>query len=74
MFSSPDVLKQLLIKNGRLALSHSCIDERNQALKLLLITFAVNLVVGLDLWARNRSSVICIVMSNTISSLAQRRI
>ena len=27
-------------------------DEKNQALKLLLVTFDVNLV-GLDLWARN---------------------
>ena len=31
----------------------SNIDEKNQALKLLLFTFDVNLVFGLDLWDRN---------------------
>ena len=55
---------------GVLALYHSCIDERNQALKLVLVTFAINFVVDLDLCARNRSIVICIVISvsNTTSN------
>ena len=43
------------------------LDGRIQALKLLLVAFAVNLVVGLDLWARNCSNVVCITTSNTIS-------
>ena len=48
---------------GVLALYHSCNDERNQAPKLVLVTFAINFVVDLDLWARNCSVVICIVIS-----------
>ena len=48
------------------------LDERIQALKLLLAAFAVNLVVGLDLWARNCSNVICITTSNTISVIQKR--
>ena len=31
----------------------SSLDEKNQVLKLLLVTFDVNLVVSLDLSARN---------------------
>ena len=53
-------------------------DERNQVLEILLLldTFAVNLLFGLDLCARNCSSVISvvsIVILNTIS-VTQRRI
>ena len=47
--------------------------DRNQSLKQLLVPFTINLVVGLNLWARNCSSVIYIVISNTIS-VTQRRI
>ena len=36
-------------------------------MKLLLVTFAVNVVVGLDLWAWNYSIVIRIIISNNIS-------
>ena len=52
---------------GVLALYYSCIDERNQAQKLLLATFSVYLLVALDLLALNCSSVICIAISNTNS-------
>ena len=34
------------------------IDGKNQALKLLLVTFNVNLVAALDFWAKGCSSVI----------------
>ena len=36
------------------------IDEKNQALKLLLVAFGVNLVSTLDFWAKECSSVIFI--------------
>ena len=36
-----------IIKNVRV-MALFCTDERNQALKLLLVTFAVTLVVGFD--------------------------
>ena len=44
-------------------------------IRLSLVTFAFSLVLDLDLWARNRSMVTCIVcrLSNA-SSLTQRRI
>ena len=47
------------------------IDEKNQTLKLLLVTPVVDLVLYLDLWARKCSSFIFIIMSNTISAAAR---
>ena len=35
----------------------SNIHEKNEALKLVLVPFDVNLLIGLDLWARNCSSI-----------------
>ena len=49
------------------------IHEKNQALKLLLVTDAVDLVLYLDLWARKCTSFIVFVISNAVS-VAERRI
>ena len=46
-------------------LTHNA-DEKNQALKLLLVTAAVDLVSELNLWARKCSSVIFFIISNTL--------
>ena len=43
----------LKILLSRCSKAVSNIDENNKALKLLLVTFHISLVVGLDLWARN---------------------
>ena len=47
------IWRSLNIFVRRCSKAASNIDEKNQALKLLLVTFDVNLVAGLDLWARN---------------------
>ena len=62
VFFSPGVLKR-----------SSNIDERSQALKLVLVTCVVSLVLYLDLRARTCSSVICILKLIPIS-ITQRHI
>ena len=47
------------------------IDEKNQTLKLLLVSLIVDVVLYLDLGARKCSSFIFIIMSNTISAAAR---
>ena len=59
-------------KIGPLSLDLSSIEEKNQALKLLLVTAAVNLVLYLDLWVKKFSSFIFTIISNTISVIAER--
>ena len=48
-------------------------DEKNQALKFLAVTDAVDWVLCLDLWSRKYASFIVIVISNAIS-VAEMRI
>ena len=61
------------LKNDPLSLNPYNIDKKNQVLKLLVVTAAVELVLSLDLSERKCSSIIFIVISNTISA-AERHI
>ena len=65
------VIKSFL-ENDPVSLEPYNIDKKNQVLKLLVVTAAVELVLYVDLSARKCSSFIFIVISNTISATERR--
>ena len=62
---SIDFLIKYFLKKTPSPLAHNT-DEKNQALKLLFVTAAVDLVLQLDLWVRKWSTFIFIILSNTL--------